>query len=172
MDGTQAHTYGHHECQPDGHAHGGPPGAHAPPEQNETHQCVERHDQKCVGQDFGMSGQDVDAQGDGADDHIDDRYKWTGSLLLLLANHDLGNGQQQWQPGGSGDDHGEYDADQEKGAELVGDAGDEGWKAPLAQHSPEYVHKDPCQPELHHGEQAVGTGQRQYVEQDAQGVEG
>ena len=95
-----------------------------------------------------MTSQDMHTQGEGSQNHIDNGYKGSAVFLLLLADHQLDDSQQQRQPGSGSDDHGKDDANQEKGAELVGDAGDEGWETPHTQHPAKENHEHPGQPEL------------------------
>ena len=119
-----------------------------------------------------MAGQDVDAEGNGPDQDVDDGHKGAAALFLLLADHDLDDGQEEGQPGGGGDDHGKDDADDEKGAELVGNARDQGREAPQPEHAPKDVHKGPRQPELEQGIEAIGAGQGQHIKDGAGRIEG
>ncbi|PKO23459.1 MAG: hypothetical protein CVU38_03905 [Chloroflexi bacterium HGW-Chloroflexi-1] len=62
------------------------------------------------------------------------------------SHHQLDHHQDQRQPGGRGDDHGEVDADDEKAGEGVGDRGQDRGRPALSQNPGEDVHPQRGQP--------------------------
>ena len=129
------------------------------------------HQQRVVG-DLDVTGQRLHAQHPRASHHVGHWRVANVALFLLLAHDHLNAGQQQRQPGSRRDNHAEDHADDQKAAEHVDHARQQGGGAAHAQHAGEDVHADARQPDLQPGEEAVGAAQGQNVEEQAEGIEG
>ncbi len=105
-----------------------------------------------------MPGQDLDPQDDRTDQDIRDGRIGNWPLLLLFSDHNLDHGQHQWQPNGGRNHHNEDHADDEKPAQLIRHTTDQCSQSIGAYHSQKNVGKQARQPELNHGEPAVGLG--------------
>ena len=119
LNGPQPHTQQHHNQQPDSDARCRFPCSLASPQDDQPADSVKPADQQRVVGDLNVTSQHLDSQRQRTHHHIRGRGIRCGALLFLLANDDLNHRQQQRQPGGCRDNHGEDDTDDEKCAQLV-----------------------------------------------------
>ena len=102
--------------------------------------------------------------------HIGDWAKSGYAFLLLLLDHSFDCRQEERQPGGGGDDHGEDDAYNHEATELKGDTAEESGHRPQLQYAAEQIGVDPGDGQLDRGEPPECYLDRKEVEECAQGV--
>ena len=167
---TQSQAQRYHEQQPAGQAQGGPPIVLPAPEADQPPGCVECADHQGVIGDFDVTGQHGDAEKERACRDIR-RLCIDPPVLCLLAHHYFDHRQDQRQPGGRGDDHGEVDADDEEAGERECYGRQRGSCPAQAQDATKDEHAGRGQAQLQPGEDSVSAPQRQDVEQDGEGIE-
>ncbi len=126
-----------------------------------------------------MPSQQLKAEGDGAANNVDEWRRvlplnppqlWGGGFTLGLFDDQLYHRQKQGKPGGGSDNHGEDHADDHEGAEHVGDGGHRSSQATQANDPSIDEGEQASQEELQDGEIAIGAGDGQNVEEDAEGI--
>ena len=165
----QAQT--HHDAQPEGQTGEQPPGVQASPRAGQPPRGKERADEQDVVGDLDVPGQRLHPHAERAGDDIGHRRVARGALVFLLRDNHLNQRQDQRQPGGGRDHHGEVDADDVEAGEGIGDRRDDRPGPTLAQRPRKDEHARRGQSKLERRKDAVGLPEGQDVEDQAERIE-
>ena len=112
----------------------------SPPQQRQPDGGVITANKQRVVGDFNVAGQRLHTQHCRAGKHIRDRRIAGAPFFFLLADDNFDEGQQQRQPGRSGNDHRKNHADHKKRAERIGQPGRQRRPSTQPQHPHKNVH--------------------------------
>ena len=145
---SQAEAHQNHAEEPHCHVHN--PGGVTlfPPESDQTRQSIEGHHQKVVVVELRVAGQALYPQAKSSQQEPGNEIHGFVMPRFCLADDQFYGRQEQRQPGGSSDYHGEDHAGDEKAAEGIGDARDDASEPPDANRAQVDIHESAREPEL------------------------